>query len=797
MNRVRLDILILITGLAPLLFLLFPFGLSAEDKIDSLLKLSDKVYGKDRIRVYNEISLEYSEKSTDKCLMYAYKAMKLAEKLGDRKGIALSYNNIGNGYNFSRQYRIATEYYQKAVKLYSDIDDKEGLAKPLNNLGVMYFKMKDYDKALEYYEKSLEVREEIGNPESIADALFNIGIFQSNRGNYQKALEYYRLSLNIREDIEDKQGIFNTLKEFGRIYKILGDYDKVIEYSLKSLNVVEEIGEKSGIAVELNKIGNIYYALGDYTKALEYHQRSLKISKDLGNKTAIAKSLNNIGNVYYDQNNFEKALEYYDKSLALAKETGDGKGIAMLYNNIGLVYMDMREYPKALEYCMMSLELKQKTGDFEQISTSMHSIGLIYSKLGEYDKALDFAKKNLDVALEKNSKKVIQDAYLLLYEIYNSTSNYKNALNYYRLYSAMKDSLTSEETRNTIAAMEVRNETEKKDKENELLRLDKDKQKRYFIAIIILILIIGLVIYSRYHTKKKANKLLTEKNIQIEKANMNLHAKNLQITSQKEELQQMFEELRRSETKLREAIATKDKFFSIIAHDLKNPLQAMILSSYLLANNYLKMDSQKLEENFKKLHKSSNYLAELLENLLQWARTQSGKIEFNPEVIDLGFIAENVVNLMIANATRKNIKINQLIQLKTFAYCDMNMISSVLRNLLTNAIKFTHNGGEINITAYDRGDYVEVNVDDNGMGIKQEDLSKLFRIDVHHTSIGTSREKGTGLGLILCREFIEKNGGRIWAESEINQGSSFKFTLPTGTMIKNLFPRQLQTEVKF
>jgi signal transduction histidine kinase len=240
----------------------------------------------------------------------------------------------------------------------------------------------------------------------------------------------------------------------------------------------------------------------------------------------------------------------------------------------------------------------------------------------------------------------------------------------------------------------------------------------------------------------------------------------------------MYDELSRSEDKLREAVATKDKFFSIIAHDLKNPLQAMILNSYTLANNYDKMDKVKLNENFEKLHKSSHYLAELLENLLQWARTQSGNIEFSPDLIDMYSLTENTVNLLKESAIRKNITLNQMLEPRNYVYCDLNMISSVMRNLLTNAIKFTHLGGEVWITSADRGELVEFIIADNGMGMKNTEMNKLFRIDIHHSNIGTSKEKGTGLGLILSKEFIEKNGGNIWTESEYGKGSKFIFTLP-------------------
>ena len=236
-----------------------------------------------------------------------------------------------------------------------------------------------------------------------------------------------------------------------------------------------------------------------------------------------------------------------------------------------------------------------------------------------------------------------------------------------------------------------------------------------------------------------------------------------------------------SEQRLRELNATKDKFFSIIAHDLKNPFNDLMGFTQLLSMNIDKYDKSKIESFVRIIHQSSKLAYNLLENLLDWSRTQTGNLNFEPEGILIKDLIKENIDLLESTASNKNIKIYPEIDCDLSVYADKNMIRTVIRNLISNAIKYTNQGGFIKITVNNAGRYCKVNVSDNGIGISTENISKLFRIDESYTTVGTEREKGTGLGLILCKEFVEKNGGIITAESEIGKGSSFSFTIPLTT----------------
>jgi PAS domain S-box-containing protein len=236
--------------------------------------------------------------------------------------------------------------------------------------------------------------------------------------------------------------------------------------------------------------------------------------------------------------------------------------------------------------------------------------------------------------------------------------------------------------------------------------------------------------------------------------------------------------LRESEMQLRELNATKDKFFSIIAHDLKSPFNAIVGFSELLVEQVKEKDYEGIEEYAGYIHTSSLRAMSLLSNLLEWSRTQIGRMNYSPERIELQAIVNETIELLTDSAKQKGIAISNKIPVKLIVFADKTMIGTILRNLVSNAIKFTNTGGYVNLTAKQVDNELLVSVSDNGVGIRKEAIPNLFLIEESKSTSGTEKETGTGLGLILCKEFIEKHGGRIWVESEEGVGSTFNFTLP-------------------
>jgi len=237
------------------------------------------------------------------------------------------------------------------------------------------------------------------------------------------------------------------------------------------------------------------------------------------------------------------------------------------------------------------------------------------------------------------------------------------------------------------------------------------------------------------------------------------------------------EALRESESKLKETNATKDKFFSIIAHDLKNPFNGILGFSNILKEEAKDMDLPTIQEYADMINRAATQVFRLLENLLSWARVQQGQIPFNPTTLTLKEVADEAVEILMENAHRKKINIVDHIPDKLLVRVDADMLKTVLRNIVSNAVKFTAANGEIELSAEEKDDFIEVAIKDNGKGMTKENADKLFKIDTNYITRGTEEEEGTGLGLILCKEFVEKHQGKIWVESELDRGSTFKFTL--------------------
>lgn len=296
-------------------------------------------------------------------------------------------------------------------------------------------------------------------------------------------------------------------------------------------------------------------------------------------------------------------------------------------------------------------------------------------------------------------------------------------------------------------------EQERKDMEKEA-ELKRQRILVYtFSGAFVFILLLVIVIYRSYRVKRKANELLARQKQEIKVQRDKLHELNV----------------------------TKDKFFSIIAHDLKNPFSALIGFSKIMITEFENFEKKQIKEFVQSVYKSSENTYNLLENLLEWAKTQTGKIQWKPMTFELSEVTDSAIELLNRNAFNKNIRLQNEIKKETPVVADKNMLHTVIRNLISNAIKFTPEGGSVTIRSHRVNGTIETRVSDTGIGIDGKDIEKLFRIDVHFSRSGTADEQGTGLGLILCKEFIEKNSGKIWVESEIGKGSSFIFTLPTAT----------------
>ncbi|PKO96384.1 MAG: hypothetical protein CVU12_05465 [Bacteroidetes bacterium HGW-Bacteroidetes-7] len=271
---------------------------------------------------------------------------------------------------------------------------------------------------------------------------------------------------------------------------------------------------------------------------------------------------------------------------------------------------------------------------------------------------------------------------------------------------------------------------------------------------------------------------LMQQNLMMHNLNREIGNLQRQLIKEKRVLEETLVKLNSTVKELNEANATKDKFFSIIAHDLKNPFTTIIGFTDYLKTNLRTLEPAEVEEIVEMMNTSGNTTYKLLEDLLLWSRSQLGKITFTPEKTSLSELWNEVAGPMLVQAENKNITINFNDKESLELYCDKNMVKTIIRNLVSNAVKFSYRNSSIEINASAKNDFSEIKISDKGVGISADTIDSLWIIGSNHSTSGTESEEGSGLGLVLCKEFTQANGGRIWVESEKGKGSDFIFTLP-------------------
>ncbi len=321
--------------------------------------------------------------------------------------------------------------------------------------------------------------------------------------------------------------------------------------------------------------------------------------------------------------------------------------------------------------------------------------------------------------------------------------------------------IANEEKAKRVAELVIDNE-EKAKRVAELIVANTEKQKR-----------VAELVIAEEEKAKRVSELIIDNEEKVKRV--------AELVIAEEEKAKRVAELVITNVELQQLVklnADKDLFISILSHDLRSPFTAILGLSDLLIENVRVYDIDEIENLLKNIKNASHDTFTLLEDLLKWTSTQSGKIPFNPQKLNFADICKTVLATLSRNADSKNITIKCDIEEQIFVFADIDMLKTVLRNLVSNAIKFTNMGGIINIKAEEVPDEVIVSVSDNGIGIKPEKLARMFDISHRQTTAGTAEETGTGLGLILCKEFVQKNAGKIWVESECGKGSDFKFALP-------------------
>ena len=706
-----------------LLFWLFLADLSfaQNNKIDSLSKeiKTHKKHDAIWVELHVELANQYLNIFPDSLEPLAERGLVVAKKIADVNGMAECMKLLSIANYYKGQLEKAIAYNKLALIIYQQTNNKKGQGFIYNSLAIIFHQQSKYNEAIEYYKKSLWFRQEISDINGVSACYNNIGNSLYNQRKYTEAFIYMMKGLKLREDLQDKDLIANSL----------------------------------------NNIAGVYSAIGNYKEALEYLHRAIAIYKSNNNILGLVEAYYNIGLLYFYLKNYEQATYYQNNGYQLALTIGYKFDESLCILALADIFSKQKKYEKALDYYVMARKRGENLYGLEQEAEINIGIGSVYVNTGKTQLGIEYLLKGYQIARDFNFLIPIPDATSSLVKAYLSLNDFKNAFKYRELNSIYKDSNNNKETNKKIAENQFNYELDKKQSKIELLEKDKSiKEEETTRQKYITIGLLSFLIISVFIIVRVINNVKKEK-----------ETKEL-ILKQKFEIEEQ-------STKLSQMNQLKDKTFSILSHDLRSPLGALVQILEMLDDNSISMEE--FSGLKKKLDLQLTYLNRFLENILLWCKSHMEE-DFTAQIkkINLSEIVNQNYELLHESAIQKQIEMQNHLDSNTFIMADFDQIDLVLRNLLSNAIKFTNNKGKVDVSAVENENEIIVSIKDNGIGMDSEIAKNLFDNQERKSSIGTIGEKGTGLGLLICKEFINKHGGRIWAESEPKKGSTFYFSLP-------------------
>lgn len=585
---------------------------------------------------------------------------------------------------------------------------------------------------------ALEKMEKISYFKHQSEVLNYLGVIYGNIGNLDSAYYYYQIALEAAKKSKRYSEIAYSLNNIGDYYYKNALYSTALENMMEAYDIFEKVDDKRGMAYVLNDIGEIYRNQQDYDKALDYFERSSKIRAERNDIRGLAKSLINIASVYVDQKLEEKALMTFYKAIDLSEKSDYLKGKSWALAGISDVFYAQGKREKALEYLFKALELDKKIQNKYGEISSYNIIGKIYIE----SNLLAQAEEYLNKAEYESRNTGHLDQLLISYEYQTKLAvakgNYKLAYDYQKLFEELKEKIYGQENKNKIADLQTAFVSERKDRENLLLKKDIEFEKstrNYAILITLLVLGSIILLVMRFKTEKKANLYLTELN------------------------------------------SSKDKFFSIIAHDLKNPFGAVSNFAEFLKTDYDELTDAERKEIINGLHEASIDIQKLLMDLLTWARTQKGEIGVTKTKLNIKTLFDSICNSYNLTAKKKNIALKVEVDESIEISADKLIIETVIGNFVNNAIKFSYPNSDVKMFITMNADMIRLSVKDSGNGMNPKIVEELLKANSNLTTLGTSNERGTGLGLKICKEFAEIHNGHIFIESEVGKGSTFSFEI--------------------
>jgi signal transduction histidine kinase len=622
------------------------------------------------------------------------------------------------------------------------------------------------NEAIKYLDEAIKLADNTKNRWSKADAVFNKGVALWHLGNIDESGKYYDDAIKIYKELNDSLSLIKVFNSQAINYQMKGNVDLAFETFLRSLDYAKKMRDNATVFNTLLNIGIMYDNNSNYDKCLQYYNEALKYA-EYTDKSSLALLQSYIAEVYLTLKNYEKAEEYLKQAMENSKLSNDTNSLIWAYSSLGRIELDKKNFSKAENYFKESLTLAKQSEFKLEIIHSLTDLGKFYSSTNRFKEAESYLIEALRLSEEINS---LSDQNVVngeLASLYYKKQDYKKAYDYHQKYKVSNDSLFILSNSEKLLELQAKHELKQKERETELLLNENVLQKKIILSQRIIALVIALLaivsIIFIWVLLRNRNNILKAKNL-LQNKNEEIESNRIEISKKNEVLAGLN--------------ATKDKFFSIIAHDLRNPIAAFVNISELLESEFDRMSDNDKKEIISQMNSSSKNLIMLLENLLTWARLSNNKIDIYPERLFIKDVLESSIYPYLQSAQNKKIKINVDVPGALLIKTDRFIIQTIIGNLINNAIKFSNQHSEVNISVLNSNGTHKLVVKDQGIGIEESQLRNIFVLGKVSTGRGTMGEGGTGLGLVLVKELVEKLNWHIEVKSNINSGTEFIVTIP-------------------
>jgi|GEM_PF-1231550 len=733
----------------------------SQSNPDSIQKLLENTTVEKRAELLNNYANAIVSVNPEDALIPAKQALAVAKQFNNAIEEIRALHNLGDSYYYRSEYGEAGNYYNEALQLSQKIKNPELTATSYYNCAYNYDFQNDLKNARNSYLEAIQLYNSLDNMDMVAELSNYLAMLLDKHGENVEAHTYYEKALTIYKQISRDEDVAEVLNSLGLLYSEWGDFDKGLQYYNRSLDMMRSLDNNSGVAQALNNIGLLYHSWGNIDEALKYMKLSLEIETQIDDQVGIATSYNNIGILYADTKKNDLALDYYQKALDIYRNLNDKSGIATALNNLGDLYSELGDPILAIEMLEKSLMLEKEIADRYGISLAFATLSQLYIKTEAIDISEKYNDSSFVLAKEINNPEVL----LIVYDNYSKINelkgDYKNALVFFKERTSLSDSVFSQEMLNQLSDIKATYELEKKDQEIEALKNKEHVRKIVNILAIagfLIILAIMLIMFKQIKQKKAAYKTLDEQNKQI---------------------LQSREELIVAKERAEESDRLKSTFLSNMSHELRTPLNGILGFTDVLR---MEIQEEELRQMADFIHTSGYRLLDTLNSIIDLSIIESNKMEIEYSEIILHNLVSDKVKLFKSSASNKNLDLTYEIEDEDVViYSDKKILNNLLNNLIDNAIKYTTEGSVKVYAAVNEQEsktWLRLSVSDTGIGIEADKIKNIYD-QFRQGSEGHDRQfEGAGLGLTICKKYVEILGGKIVVESKINQGSEFSVFIP-------------------